>query len=66
MKQLDKIRAHLESGLPITPIGALSAYGCFRLGARIYDLRREGMAIDREMITDAVSGKVYAKYSKAQ
>lgn len=62
MTQNDLIRAHLERGHPITPLGALSAYGCFRLGARIYDLRREGMKIDRTMVTDQVTGKTYAQY----
>lgn len=50
MSQLQEIRAHLESGRPITPIEALEQYGCFRLGARIYDLRREGLAIERETV----------------
>lgn len=62
MTQTEQIRAHLERGLPITPLGALHSYGCFRLGARIYDLRREGMPIEREMIEDISTGKRYAKY----
>lgn len=63
MTQTEQIREHLESGKPITPIDALNEYGCFRLGARIYDLRREGMAIEREMITRR--GKSYASYRLA-
>lgn len=39
------VLAHLKTGRPITPLGALRAYGCFRLGARIYDLRRKGHKI---------------------
>ena len=39
------IRAHLEAGKSITPREAIEQYGCYRLGARIYDLRREGMDI---------------------
>ena len=50
MSQIKEIRAHLESGEAITPIGALSEYGCFRLGARIYDLRRAGLAIETELV----------------
>jgi hypothetical protein len=42
MTQTDSILAHLEAGNRITPIEALSRFGCFRLGARIYDLRRDG------------------------
>ena len=48
--QNKKIRKHLESGSKLTPIDALYQFGCFRLGARIYDLKREGMLIESEMI----------------
>ena len=48
-QQLDKqcalIRAHLEAGKTISQREAIEQYGCYRLGARIYDLRREGMDI---------------------
>ena len=40
----------LLAGQRITPIDALSRFGCFRLGARIYDLRQEGYQIERDMI----------------
>lgn len=63
MTQKQQIKEHLKSGKPITPIDALNKYGCFRLGARIYDLRREGMTIEREMITR--KGKSYASYRLA-
>ena len=39
------IRQYLESGKVITPLEALHLYNCFRLSARIYDLRRQGMTI---------------------
>ena len=35
---------------PITPMDAIKHLGCLRLGARIFDLRAEGHAIDRELI----------------
>lgn len=47
--QCAQIRAHLLSGRSITPLEALDLYRCFRLGARIYDLRKEGMEIERKM-----------------
>lgn len=47
--QCAKVRAHLESGRSITPREALDLYRCMRLGARIYDLRKEGMDIERTM-----------------
>lgn len=58
--QQDKILAHLESGKPITPIDALREYGCFRLGARIWDLRRSGHNIITNIIT--AGGKHFAEY----
>lgn len=61
MSQLQAIRKHLEDKGSITPMQALSLYGCYRLGARISDLRKEGMNI----VTDKVRNKkggYYAKY----
>lgn len=60
MTQTDAIRAHLQSGAPITPLEALDRYGCFRLAARIIELRREGL--DIETVTETRNGKKYAKY----
>jgi hypothetical protein len=61
-QQNKKILKHLKAGLAITPIGALKSYGCFRLAARIYELRSEGwpIATDRLKIDD---GTVVACYS---
>jgi hypothetical protein len=63
MTQTDRIRRHLERGKSITPLEALSRYGCFRLGARIWDLRREGMAILSERVTR--KGKTFSSYRVA-
>lgn len=60
MTQNDMIRAHLQSGKAITPLDALREYGCFRLAARIADLRREGL--DIETLTVQSNGKAYASY----
>lgn len=43
--QNDRILAALKAGRVLTPWSALSEFGCFRLGARIYDLKRKGYAI---------------------
>ena len=44
--QAAAIKAALLNGQAITPIDALAICGCFRLSARIYDLRHdEGMNI---------------------
>jgi len=40
------IAKHLESGHTITALEALHRFGCFRLSARIWDLKRQGMAIE--------------------
>jgi hypothetical protein len=61
MTQTDAILAHLEHK-PITPLEALNEYGCFRLGARIYDLKRQGHNISREMIEVGREGKRVAQY----
>tara|TARA_R110002110_G_scaffold214514_4_gene428147 strand:- start:440 stop:649 length:210 start_codon:yes stop_codon:yes gene_type:complete len=45
--QTKKIRKHLEKGRSISPLDALLNYGCFRLAARIYDLKKEGMNIEK-------------------
>ena len=57
------IREYLEAGHSITPIDALNMFGCFRLGARIADLKKEGMDIRTEIVHD--NGKNWAKYSLA-
>lgn len=58
-----RIRNHLERGLSITPIDALNKFGCFRLGARIYDLKQGGMKIARTMVKKG--RKWVAEYRKA-
>jgi hypothetical protein len=62
MKQTDAILLHLQSGRTITPIDALSKYGCFRLGARIFDLKEAGHPIEKEMVTDPETEKRFARY----
>lgn len=44
VSQCDHILAHMMHA-PITPIEALDLYGCFRLAARIRDLKDEGYPI---------------------
>ena len=56
------ILAHLKTGRSITPIDALREYGCFRLGARIYDLKDEGHNIYSERV-EVGDGKRVASYT---
>ena len=59
--QNKQILNHLESGKSITPIDALNLFGCFRLGARIHDLKSEGHDIKAEI--KSINGKRFAEYS---
>jgi hypothetical protein len=60
MTQTEMIRAHLQSGRDLSPIDALNHYGCFRLAARIIELRKAGL--DIETVTETRNGKKYARY----
>ena len=44
--QLDQILDALKAGDILTPIDALHRFGCFRLGARIDDLKKLGYDIE--------------------
>jgi len=59
MSQNDDILRHLKSR-PITPIEALNNYQCFRLAARIYDLKMRGWQITTTEIDR--NGKKFAMY----
>ena len=50
MTQTEMILNHLQNKGRITPLEALNLYGCFRLGARVYDLRQRGIQISKKMI----------------
>lgn len=58
--QCEEILKHLQSGRSISPLEALEKYGCFRLGGRIYDLRKQGHTIVTDMVTK--NGKHFAEY----
>lgn len=52
MTQNDRILMHLTKYRSITPREAFNFYGCQRLGARIYDLKRMGYDIKKEWVND--------------
>lgn len=60
MSQTRQILEYMEAGNAITPIEALSLFGCFRLGARIFDLRERGFNIKSEPLHE--NGKHFARY----
>jgi hypothetical protein len=63
VSQCEDIKAHLQAGYSLTALEALQRFQCFRLAARIADLKKEGMHIDAVMVADEDTGKVYARYS---
>lgn len=55
------IKGWLLNGHSLTTLEALTMFRCFRLAARVADLRDEGMPILTEMVD--INGKRVAKYS---
>jgi len=62
MSQNKQIADYLNKGKKLTPIEALNKFGCFRLAARIADLRNEGMNIVTKTIK-LENKKQVAQYS---
>lgn len=58
--QCEQILAHMRMFGTITPQEALDQYGCFRLAARISDLRERGHRI--ETLTERRGRKRWASY----
>ena len=54
------IKGWLLNGYSITPMEALYMFGCFRLSARIANLRDEGMLVITDMVT--INDKRVARY----
>lgn len=50
MTQTEAILRHLQVEGSISPIEALERYGCFRLAARISDLKALGHPIETEIV----------------
>ena len=55
MSQNQQILKYLKQGNTLTPRGSMQMFGCYRLSARIYELRRMGERIDN-------IGKRFAEY----
>jgi hypothetical protein len=60
MSQTDIILEMLREG-PVTQMDALHRANCFRLAARIADLRQQGIKIETETVT-TTTGKHIASY----
>lgn len=62
MSQTTQIANYLNKGKKLTAIDALNKFGCFRLAARIADLRNDGMNI-KTTIVKLKNNKQIAQYS---
>lgn len=58
--QNERIIKYLKTGKTLTPMNALNLFDCFRLAARISDLRRDGHTIYTNQISK--NGKTFAGY----
>lgn len=58
--QNELIEKHLRLGNTITPLEALNLFGCMRLGARIWDLRKKGLDVKERTVNH--NGKRYSEY----
>ena len=66
--QHERVREHLLSGQSLTQLEALRLYGCLRLAAIVFRLRkREGLNIvsDTESAESAEGAKQWARYRVA-
>lgn len=61
--QCEAIARHLRAGKTLTALQALRKFGSMRLGARVWDLKQRGMAIEKTMVTRGE--KKVACYRKA-
>lgn len=62
--QASRILKYMQEGNGITPIEALNLFGCFRLGARISDIKKMGYDIVTERVK-VDGGKYVARYHLA-
>jgi Helix-turn-helix domain len=63
MKKLTQeaaILMYLKRGKGLTPLEALSFFGCLRLAARCHDLRNKGYPIKKTLVT--IDGATFARY----
>lgn len=64
LPQAEAILKMLQAGRKITPLHALAEIGCFRLGARIWDLKQAGHRIEKTLVVNE-HGVRFAEYSLA-
>ena len=62
MTQNDMVLSHLQKGLTLTPMQALTRFRTSRLAARVNDLKRAGHDIQKVMIRTNTGARV-AQYA---
>ena len=62
MTQSTRILHALQQGRRLTPIDALREFHCFRLGARIWDLKRQGYDIRTKIVQVSPDTRVAEYY----
>jgi len=65
MSEKNQIKSRLLSGRGISPLFALKTFGCFRLAARINELRNEGMSIKTTMMQHDTKRFAYYEIKKS-
>jgi hypothetical protein len=63
MTQNEMVLRHLKRAT-LDPLTALERYGVFRLGARVWELKREGHDIRSRLVEQ--NGKKFARYLLVQ
>jgi len=66
MSQTKEILDWLNSGRPLTAMEALDNFNCFRLAARIADIRATGVEVTTKTIIVGRKKKKVAQYSLPQ
>lgn len=56
-----EILRYLQNGNSITQLEALAKFGCFRLGARIWDIKKMGYKVGKDNLK-LPNGKYIAEY----
>lgn len=67
--QTKRILDYLQDGGSLSPLEALRMFGCGRLGARIYDLKKQGYSfVTTAEVQRGADGeyKCYARYRLAE
>ena len=64
MSDKARILKHLQENGSITPLEALEQYGCYRLGARVFDLRRDGYNIHTTIVEGTDRNGEPTKYAR--